>query len=140
MAKESLFKEPTLGTYVGAAGSIYSGVTSLFAADRTADDLEFQGSLALTEAFRTASIIREEGRNFEANQSLQFIGSGVELVGSALITLAQTRKYVKTEAEATEARGYAQANLAGRQASTKRSEGRAALVSGLIKAGTLFLA
>jgi len=140
MATEGLFRTPTLGTLIGGLGNIYTGITSLTESNRSARELQYQGAIALSEAFRTASIIREEGRNFEATQSLQFIGSGVELAGSALITMAQTRKYVKSEAEAAEARGQAQATLADRQATVKRSEGRADLVSGLIKAGTLFLA
>jgi len=124
-----------LGLALTAIGSIYTGVTSLTAANRTAKDLEYQGQIALDEAFRDASIIREEGRNFAATQSLQYIGAGVELVGSALITMEQTRKYAESEAMATEQRGGAQANLANRKASVTRSQGRAALIGSIFDAG-----
>ena len=129
----------SLGGLIAGIGNIYTGVTTFKAAQRTADDIEYQGLLAMKEAFRDASITREEGRNFAATQSLQFIGAGVELVGSALITIAQTTKYADTEARATESQGRAKATLAERQADVKRSEGRAALVGSIFNAGASFL-
>ena len=128
-----------LGAIVKGIGNIYTGITTFKAAERTAADIEYQGLLTLKEAFRDASITREEGRDFAATQSLQFIGSGVELAGSALITIAQTIKYSDTEAAAGESRGQAKADLAKRQAKVKRSEGRAALVGSIFNAGTSFL-
>lgn len=129
----------TLGALVSAVGSIYTGVTTLKSSNNQAEAYEYQGRIALDESLRDASIIREEGRNFAASQSLQFIGSGVHLVGSALITMEQTIKYAEAEAKATEAKGVAKANLAQDQADVKRSEGRAALVGGIINAGSSFI-
>jgi len=128
-----------LGMALTAIGSIYTGVTSLTAANRTADDLRQQGMLALDESLRDASMIREEGRNFMATQSLQFIGAGVELMGSALITMAQTKSYAESEARATEERGGAQADLAYRKASVTESQGRAALIGGIFTAGAALI-
>jgi len=124
---------PTIGHYMGAIGSILGGISKFQSAQVQADEYQYQGNLAVAEAFRDASIIREEGRSFAASQSLQFIGSGVELTGSALITTAQTIKYAETEAQATEAKGKAQQRLAYKQADVVRNEGRAALAGGIIK-------
>ncbi|MCK4578002.1 MAG: hypothetical protein KAU50_04385 [Candidatus Marinimicrobia bacterium] len=121
-----------LGQLMVMAGSIYTGVTTLNAANKQATALEEQGALVLNEALRDASITREEGRNFAANQSLQYIGAGVELVGSALITMAQTRKYAETEAAAMISKGRAGAAFARKQAGIKRAGGRAALIGGVV--------
>lgn len=129
----------TLGAILQSVGSIYTGVTTFRAASAQAEEMESEGFLALDEAFREASIVREEGRSFAATQSLQYIGAGVELVGSALITTAQTLKFAETEAGAIETRGKARARKARREAEKARSQGRAALVGGVIKSIVPFI-
>lgn len=121
-----------LGLVLSAIGSIFTGVTSLKESNETAEALQDQGRLSLGEALRDASIIREEGREFAASQSLQFIGAGVELAGSALITLRDTKEIAEAEAIATEAKGAARADLAFKQADISRAGGRADLISGII--------
>jgi len=123
---------------IGAVGSIYQGVSAKNAADAVAGNMQYQGDLIAAEAFRTASIIEEEGQRFGAQQSLQYIGSGVEVAGSALVTIAQTKKYASTEAEATRARGEAQRNLAYSEAGIKRNEGRATMISGILQGVSKF--
>lgn len=127
------------GLLLTAAANIYSGTTSLTESNKAAENTEQQGLLVLTEALRDASIIREEGRNFMATQSLQFIGAGVELVGSALITMKQTLKYAEAEAKATEAKGLARAELAYTEADVTRAKGRAGLVGGILGAASSFI-
>lgn len=128
-----------LGALITAVGSIYSGVTTFQESREQADAIEAQGRLILDEALREASITREEGRAFAATQSLHFIEAGVELTGSALITLEQTRKYAETEAKAQEQAGIAKAKHTKDQAQTTRSQGRAALFGGLGKAATALI-
>jgi hypothetical protein len=126
------FGTPTVGGLLQAAGSIYSGISTYQRSREYASDLRYQGAVAYAEHMRSANIIREEGRKFAAQQSLQYIGSGVQLMGSALVTIAQTKKYADTEAKAVETRGRAVQYLSERQASIKEDEGRAALVSGIL--------
>lgn len=127
------------GLLLSAAGSIYSGISSFNSSKRVASDLRFQGQIMYQEALRTANIIEEEGVKFSAQQSLQYIGSGVQIAGSALVTITQTRKYAETEANATRAKGGAQKTLADRKASNTENEGRASLVSGIMGgAGSIF--
>jgi len=129
------FNKPTLGGTVSGIGSLYEGFSIFQESKQQAEELEYQGTVALSEAYRNASIIREEGRHFAATQSLQFIGSGVELMGSALITLEQTKKFANTEAKAVEASGEAKNRYAIQQAETMRNQGRASLLSGIVEAG-----
>ena len=123
---------------IGAVGSIYSGISAKNAADAISGNMRDQGDLQAMEAFRTASIIEEEGEKFAAQQSLQYIGSGVQVAGSALVTIAQTKKYAATEAAATRSRGEAQRDLAYAGADIKPNEGRAAMVSGILQGASKF--
>jgi len=129
------------GAAINAVGQIYSGVTSMNAANETASDMRAQGDILFSEAERTANIILEEGYKFAASQALQYIGSGVELAGSALITIQQTKKYAEAEAAAVRSSGAAKRDVAYKGASARENEGRAALISGIVGAGsTMFSA
>lgn len=130
--KASIFKAPTFGGIIGGAGSIYTGISSFRSSYAYADDIRFQGDIIFQESIRTANIIDEEGKRFAAGQALQYIGSGVHLAGSALVTIAQTKKFAATEAAATRARGAATKSLAERTAERKEAEGRSNLVAGII--------
>jgi len=120
-----------IGAIVGAIGSIYTGIISMKAANEMASDMRDQGDIAYAEAVRTSNIVMEEGYKFAAAQSLQYIGSGVQIAGSALVTLEQTRKYAATEADAIRTRGQAERELAYSGSSRKQNEGRASLFSGI---------
>lgn len=83
------------------------------------------------EANREASRIEDEGARFAAKQKLMYIGSGVEIGGSAVVTLAQTDKWAATEAEATRARGRSLRSYYERSGAIARNEGKAAFISGI---------
>ena len=120
------------GGIIGAVGSIYSGISAMNSANQTAADMRRQGDVLFAESLRTAAIIEEEGEKFGAMQSLQYIGSGVELGGSALITIAQTKKYAATEAAATRSSGKAKRDLSYSGAQRTENEGRAKMIGGII--------
>jgi len=122
----------TAGGVLGGLGSIYEGYSTFKESNILAEDLRIEGEIIYQEAIRSASMIQEEGRKFAAAQSLQYIGSGVQLAGSALVTLAQTKKYAETEAKAIKQQGSRSRDLAERNARTKEQEGRASLVSGIV--------
>jgi hypothetical protein len=130
--KASIFKTPTIGGVISGIGSVYTGITSFRSAFDYAEDIRFQGNIILQESIRTANIIDIEGKKFAAGQALQYIGSGVQIAGSALVTIAQTKKYAATESAATRAKGAATLDLAERTAKRKEAEGRSDLVSGII--------
>ncbi len=128
------FWEPnvTFGSTVQAAGSIFGGISSYGAARSAAGGIRAEGAIAYAESLRSANIIRKEGQKFAANQTLQYIASGVQVMGSALITVAQTKKYAETEAKAEEMRGRNLRSMANYQASAREAEGRAAMISGIL--------
>jgi hypothetical protein len=100
------------------------------------DKYNEQGVLLKAEQYRQAKIIREQGDMFAQEQKMAYMSTGVQFAGSALITVAQTKSWVQAEAKAEERRGDAlQTQMADMGAAAAR-QGRAALVSGLLKAGT----
>ncbi len=138
MGKKGAFSLSSVGGLISAAGSIYTGITSFTASKEVAADLRFEGNVLSREAERTSNIILLEGRKFAAGQSIQYLGSGVQLAGSALITIAQTVKFSEAEAGAVTARGIATEKLMRRKAGRIEAEGRAALVGGILEgAGSL---
>lgn len=97
-----------------------------------AEQYESQGRILEMESEVEASRIEEEGRMFAADQKMMYIGSGVEVGGSVVVTLAQTDKWVKAAAENVRSRGrsiraynYASGGIA-------RSQGRAQFMSGIM--------
>ncbi len=126
------------GSIIGGVGKIAGGAMSYKLAKKRAKLIRGQSEITVSEALRDAAIIREEGDKFAATQSLQYLGAGVELGGSALITLAQTKKYAKTEAEATERAGRNKAELMLAEARITEREGRAALISGMMGGASSF--
>ena len=100
---------------------------------------EEQGAIFYKESLRDANIIRHEGQVFMQKQSLQYLSSGVELGGSALINLRQTELYAEEEAQATERRGKAGYDLAKRRNQIAKKEGTASLISGFLGGTTSVL-
>ena len=117
-------------TVVSMAGSIYQGVQANNAAKSQADLSREYADIQLNESYREAERIEDEGNRFAINQKNMYLGSGVEIGGSAVITLAQTRKWAKTEADAERKRGLALRDYGYRGGNIQEGEGRAALVGG----------
>lgn len=95
-----------------------------------------QGRINYTEAKRDAELVRREGEIFSQKQSLQYIGSGVILGGSALITLKQTRMYAEEKARSIERRGAAIQDLAFKKEAIMKKEGTSSLIGGFLTGAT----
>ena len=110
----------------------WQGMSQSRAYNQQASAYEQDGILLEGEHMREATRIEDEGRRFADEQKMAYIGSGVEIGGSAVVTLAQTDKWARTEAEAVRDRGRAMRDYYGRSAKIARGQGRAAFVSGLL--------
>ena len=91
-----------------------------------ADGVRLEG-----EHMREASRIEDEGRRFAAQQKMMYIGSGVEIGGSAVVTLAQTDSWAKAEADATRDRGRAIRDYYTRSGKLAARQGMAEFISGI---------
>lgn len=118
--------------------SMYSGITQYTSAQAEAKMYRQQGDLQAQEAYREARRIEEEGRSFAQEQKMAYIGSGVQFAGSGVVTLAQTRKWAKEEADAMRSRGRALQRYQYRAGGIRASQGRAALLSGFADAAKSF--
>ena len=109
----------------------FEGYAKYQEGERVAGQYESQGRILEIEANIEASRIEEEGRTFAINQKMMYISSGVEIGGSAVVTLAQTDKWVKADAENVRARGRALRTYNYTSARIARSQGRAQFISGI---------
>jgi hypothetical protein len=95
-----------------------------------------QGALEQEEAYREASRIRDDGKRFAQEQEMAYISSGVEMVGTPLLMLAETESMAEAEALATEKQGRNRSYYANKSADITASEGRAQLISSILGAGS----
>ena len=124
---------------LSALAKVYSGYSKNKSLREEGMLQEEQGAIFYKESLRDANIIRHEGQVFLQKQSLQYLSSGVELGGSALITLKQTELYAEEAAKTTERRGKAGYDLAKRKNEIAGNEGTASLISGFLGGATSVL-
>jgi len=122
-------------TAIGAGLSIYQGIQQNAASRAQAQTTRSYSDTLQFEANREAQRIEEDGNRFAQKQKLMYIGSGVEYGGSAVVTIAQTKKWAAAEASAKRERGAAIAQYGYQTAKIQEGQGRAALVGGFASAG-----
>jgi hypothetical protein len=123
-------------TGVSILSQFLGGMSKKSNADKTAYDAEKQGLILFAERRRDANLIRRDGEIFAQRQALGYVGAGVKIGGSALITLEHTRRMAGAEASAVERRGKAELDLTSTRAGTVRNEGNASMISSLLNAGS----
>ena len=119
-----------------AATSVIGGGMSLISSNKQANAMKQQGDTALLESIQDASLIQEQGTQFQASQKMKYIMSGVALSGSPLVALDDTAYKVQQQINAIKARGAAQRDLMYSNADTTKSEGRLKFLSGLSNTAT----
>ena len=110
----------------------FAGYAKYQEGETTAAAYESQGRVLQIEANIEASRIEEEGREFAIDQKMMYISSGVEIGGSAVVTLAQTDKWTKIAAENVRSRGRSLRAYSNRSAGISRSQGRAQFMRGIM--------
>ncbi len=113
---------------------ILGGVMSYQSAQDQADMERSYAELQRAEAYREAKRIESEGNRFAQTQKMAYVGSGVQFSGSATVTIAQTKKWAKAEADAMRSRGEAMLAYGYRSADIMENRGTAALASGVMGA------
>ena len=144
----------TFGTFMSVVSSLAQGVAGMQAADAQAKAYENQAKVkeaqsaqALEKAQLEARLLRERGERFKGTQKSLLGASGVAVnSGSALDLLADTAYGVESDVSMTkynaqlEAWGFQTeaANLKG-QASMAKSQGKYAMLGGILGAGSSLL-
>jgi len=121
---------------IGLVAGVWKGISGRKAYNEQANQYDEAGVLLEKEAYRDAAVIEDEGKRFAAEQKQQYLGSGVQIGGSAVVTLAQTDKWTATKAENTRSRGRALRAYNERSGSLARGQGRAAFIGGIAEGVT----
>ena len=120
-----------VATVASAGAQIAGGISAKKASDKQAEAERRQGILALQEAEEQAERERIEGDRFRARQKMMFIASGVDLAGSPLLVLEDTRIEIEKRVESILRRGRAEESFFKQTAESTTARGKAALVQGL---------
>ena len=129
MAKTSF----SWGKLITAGADVFAGVNALNSANESASLLEEQGALTKDDYFRQASLVREEGQRTRAKQTMEYVSSGVEAIGTPLLVLKETISKSQAKAGALETIGINYKNLYGKKAEITRNQGRATLISDVLQ-------
>ena len=123
-------------TLVSAAGSIYSGFAANSAANSEASLQRQQGEIAASEAQVNAKNEAFNQTQAVQNQRLAFLANGVTLEGSPALVLEESKKYGQGQVDAILRQGAAKKALADAEATITKNKGRAALIGGILQAGS----
>lgn len=124
-----------LGFALLAASALYSGFSSMQSAKQQAKWQESEGELAKQDYAHKAYIALDEGYRLRQQQAMEYIGAGVEIQGTPLLMLAETKRRTEIEAESISRTGGNINIMAGERAKITRSEGRSGFISSLFSAG-----
>ena len=127
-----------IGELISGAGKIYAGISTYRSAFSEASLLEEQGALTRDDYYKQASLIRDEGHRLRAKQTMEYVSSGVEVIGTPLLVAKETLSRSYARGSSYEKTGQAAMDLYNRKAKIMRKEGKAALISGVLSgAGTI---
>ena len=112
---------------------VFQGHQANQASQSAARQSESQGRILQSEANREANRIEDDAKRFAADQKMMYIGSGVEIGGSAVVTLAQTDAWGKAEADSVRARGDALRSYNEQSARNSRRMGRSQFIGGIMQ-------
>ena len=124
-----------LGLVLLAASSLYSGFSSMQSASQTAQWQRTEGALTQQDYEHQAYMTLDEGYRLRQQQAMEYIGGGVEIQGTPLLMLAETKRRTEVEAEWVRRRGRNENTIANQRASITQSEGRSAFISSMFSAG-----
>lgn len=128
-----------LGTSLVAGGNLLSGVSSLISGLENASLLKEQGALTKDDYFKQADLVRDEGHRTRAKQTMEYISSGVEAVGTPQLVARETLKKYTQAAGSLETTGTNYERLYSKKAKMAKQEGYAAFASSIIKTGAALL-
>ena len=121
---------------VGAAGSLYAGISANSSARQEAALERQQGDIAMSEAQVNAKNEAFNQTQAVQNQRVAFLANGVTLEGSPAMVLEQSKEYGQSQVDAILRQGAAKKALSDAEATITQNKGRAALIGGILQAGS----
>lgn len=123
------------GSAFSIAGNVFAGTYGLLSSLTEAKSLKEQGKVAQSDYLLQAKLVREEGHRIRAKQTMEYLGSGVDIAGTPQLVLKETLSRAAAKAHSLEITGSNVNTLYRNKARTVRNEGVASLVSNLFSAG-----
>jgi hypothetical protein len=123
-------------TVLSVGAQVFSGISQKKEADDRAEIIQDQARIEREETEAEVGRRTEERNRFIAKQKVAFLASGVGLAGTPLIVLEDTFKQFNTEISAIKRTGAAKAGLLEKEAGITKKSGKAALISGVLGAGS----
>lgn len=120
------------------AGGLISGVSAMSAANKEAALTVDQGLISRNDYYRQAAITYDEGYRLQHKQEMEYIGAGVEIMGTPLLVMAETISKTEKERDWLKSRGDKEYDLAKLKARNLKNQGKAALVSSIFGAASDF--
>lgn len=115
-----------------------SGLFGEYAANQAAAISESRGRMLAAEANADAERFALQAARFGASQKVSYLKSGVTVSGSVLDVLDETARTATEQIHAIQSRGAAEQIDANNTAASLRSQGRAALLGGLVGGASTF--
>jgi len=129
----------SFGRTLGSGAYIFSGITSFAQGMESASLLTEQGELSRDDYYRQAELVLDQGYRTRAKQTMEYIGGGVEIMGTPQLVLKETLSKAKAQSESYQVTGDNVYNLARRKAKQAKNEGMSSLVSDVLIAGALLI-
>lgn len=123
-----------LGLVLLAASALYSGYSSMQASGNEAKLLQVQGETSQADYEHQAYLALDEGYRLRQTQAMQYIGGGVELQGTPLLMLAETKRRTEVEAGWIRRTGRNTNIITQEKANITKGEGRSAFISSIFSA------
>ena len=128
-----------IGKLLGAGGSLYGGYSAMTSANANALLLEEQGMLTQSDYERQAALTRDDGHRARAKQAMEYVNSGIEIVGTPQLVMAETLSRSIAKATSLQVTGRNYNRLYGKKAAISRNEGQSAMISSILNAGATLL-
>lgn len=129
----------SFGRTLGSGAYIFSGITSFAQGMESASLLTEQGELSRDDYYRQAELVLDQGYRTRAKQTMEYIGGGVEIMGTPQLVLKETLSKANAQSESYKTTGDNVYNLARQKAKMAKNEGMSSLVSNVLLAGALLI-
>mgnify|MGYP001499292314 CR=1 FL=1 len=127
------------GKLLFGGANIFGGISSFMSSREQASLLEEQGALTKDDYYRQAALVRESGQRTRAKQTMEYISSGVEIVGTPQLMLKETISKSLAQAGALEVTGRNYERLYSRKSRTTESQGMSQLITSILETGALLI-
>lgn len=125
------------GTGLQAGGGVLGGVSSLISGLESASLLKEQGALTKDDYYKQAALVRDEGHRVRAKQTMEYVSSGVEVIGTPQLVLKDTLNKSLKQARSLEVTGENMEALYRKKAKQAKREGITSFVSSLVEGGAM---